>query len=193
MTQIGMNKLRMQRFSIALPQINTVTKASEKRPIAFLSESSSSSLQHCGTEVTSNDIVVYGHDVLHQRSASDCQIATMSVPTNDLPALCKTIIGNEFLEKPGNWLIRPDPVLMSRLRKLHKAVALTLRRMHLVRRALLSADRSKATVTSIVTDHGFWELGRFSVAYRALFGEAPSETLHRPPERTAINLTRRLA
>jgi len=54
---------------------------------------------------------------------------------------------------------------------------LTLRRMHLVRRALLQADPSKSTVTRIVTDHGFWELGRFSVSYRALFGESPSETL----------------
>jgi hypothetical protein len=31
----------------------------------------------------------------------------------------------------------------------------------------------------IVTDHGFWELGRFSVA---LFGESPSVTLRRPAE-----------
>src|SRR5262249_39288757 len=57
---------------------------------------------------------------------------------------------------------------------------LTLRRMHLVRRALLRADASSATVTRIATDHGFWELGRFSVAYRTLFGEPPSMTLHRP-------------
>jgi AraC-like DNA-binding protein len=57
---------------------------------------------------------------------------------------------------------------------------LTLRRMHVVRRALLHSDPSTATVTQIVTDHGFWELGRFSVAYRTLFGETPSETLRHP-------------
>jgi AraC-like DNA-binding protein len=57
---------------------------------------------------------------------------------------------------------------------------LTLRRMHLVRRALLHSDPSTATVTQIVTGHGFWELGRFSVAYRMLFGESPSETLRQP-------------
>jgi AraC-like DNA-binding protein len=62
---------------------------------------------------------------------------------------------------------------------------LTLRRMHLVRRALLRADPSNSTVTRIVTDHGFWELGRFSVAYRALFDETPSETLRRPQKHTA--------
>jgi AraC-like DNA-binding protein len=41
---------------------------------------------------------------------------------------------------------------------------LALRRMHVVQRALLHSDPSRSTVTQIVTDHGFWELGRFSVA-----------------------------
>ncbi|WP_051382585.1 helix-turn-helix domain-containing protein [Bradyrhizobium sp. Tv2a-2] len=62
---------------------------------------------------------------------------------------------------------------------------LTLRRMHLVRRALLGAEAKEASVTRIVTDHGFWELGRFSVAYRTIFGESPSETLRRPADRQA--------
>jgi len=67
---------------------------------------------------------------------------------------------------------------------------LSLRRMHLVRRALLRADPSTATVTRLATDHGFWELGRFSVAYRALFDESPSESLRRPPDDLRIFLNR---
>jgi len=67
---------------------------------------------------------------------------------------------------------------------------LTLRRMHLVRQALLRSDPSKATVTRIVTDQGFWELGRFSVAYRALFGEPPSRTLRRPAAEPEVYLNR---
>ena len=70
---------------------------------------------------------------------------------------------------------------------------LTLRRMHLAHCALLRADPSKSTVTRIVTNHGFWELGRFSVTYRELFGESPSETLRRPAEQTAIKLNRPLS
>ena len=65
-----------------------------------------------------------------------------------------------------------EHVGMGPIRYLH------LRRMHLVRRALLRAD-SSTTVTRIATDHGFWELGRFAVAYRELFGEVPSVTLKR--------------
>jgi AraC-like DNA-binding protein len=64
---------------------------------------------------------------------------------------------------------------------------LTLRRMHLAHRALRRADPVKSTVTRTVTNHGFWELGRFSVAYRALFGESPSETLRRPAEQLDVH------
>jgi AraC-like DNA-binding protein len=59
---------------------------------------------------------------------------------------------------------------------------LWLRRMHLARRALRRANAEKTTVTEIASDYGFWELGRFSVAYRALFGESPSTALRRPPD-----------
>lgn len=57
---------------------------------------------------------------------------------------------------------------------------LTLRRMDHVRCVLLCANASDTTVTRVAIEHGFCELGRFSVAYRFLFGESPSETLRRP-------------
>jgi AraC-like DNA-binding protein len=59
---------------------------------------------------------------------------------------------------------------------------LWLRRMQLARQALRRADPARATVTAIATDHGFWELGRFSVEYRGLFGEPPVATLRRPAQ-----------
>jgi len=56
---------------------------------------------------------------------------------------------------------------------------LWLRRMQLARQALVRADARIATVTQVATDFGFWELGRFSVQYKWLFGEPPSATLGR--------------
>jgi AraC-like DNA-binding protein len=276
--QVGMNTLRMQRFAVALPLVSTIEVTPDRKSIGFLIDDSSSGLQHCGLDVTPDDILVYGSDVVHQRSESNFRYGTMSVAAQDFPGLCETIIGGELRQNLLNSVVRPDPALMSRLLRLHRMVGqlghdtpellelpevrrslednlvrvmirclaegigtetttgvrrhhaivarfedflaahrdqplylteicagigvaertlraaceehlgmgpirfLTLRRMHLVHRALLTADASNSSVTRIVTDSGFWELGRFSVAYRILFGESPSETLRRPPQ-----------
>jgi AraC family ethanolamine operon transcriptional activator len=58
---------------------------------------------------------------------------------------------------------------------------LRILRLSQARRALLSADGDLVTVTEIATCFGFVELGRFSVEYRKIFGESPSQTLHHPP------------
>jgi len=59
---------------------------------------------------------------------------------------------------------------------------LQLRRLHMARRLLRAADADRESVTKIATRCGFWELGRFAVAYRHLFGESPSATLRRAPD-----------
>jgi AraC-like DNA-binding protein len=54
---------------------------------------------------------------------------------------------------------------------------LRLKNMSAARARLLDAGNRPTTVTQVALDQGFWELGRFSGAYRAMFGESPSETL----------------
>jgi AraC-like DNA-binding protein len=55
---------------------------------------------------------------------------------------------------------------------------LLVRRLHLARRALRQGTPA-TTVTDTAMRFGFWELGRFAVRYKSLFGEAPSTTLKR--------------
>ncbi len=56
------------------------------------------------------------------------------------------------------------------------------RRMNMARHALAKSDVVHTSVTEIATNYDFWELGRFSVAYHAMFGETPSATLRRPAD-----------
>ncbi len=60
---------------------------------------------------------------------------------------------------------------------------LKIRQLHQARHALRAADDGRATVTTVATFHGFFELGRFAGEYKALFGEAPSETLQKAKAR----------
>jgi AraC-like DNA-binding protein len=285
-TQVRMNRLWMQRFHINLPHVSTVKMMSGRVALGFLTDEHQPTMQHCGTEVSSNDIIVNDFDVLHQRFGADIRYGSMSLALDELHDACQTITGRQFAQLASKHYIRPGPDPMSRLLKLHGAVGLmartnpallektevvralehqlihlmvrcltegaaskvtygvrqhdlivarfeefleanpdqplylteicaaigvaertlrcaceehlgmgpirylTLRRMHLVRRALLRANPSIATVTQIVTDHGFWELGRFAVQYKALFGESPSVSLRRPLDEHQIFLNR---
>jgi AraC family transcriptional regulator, ethanolamine operon transcriptional activator len=57
---------------------------------------------------------------------------------------------------------------------------LKILRMNGARRGLRRADPSRATVLKVASQFGFWDMGRFAVEYRALFGESPSQTLRGP-------------
>ncbi|MEX1045384.1 MAG: helix-turn-helix domain-containing protein [Chthoniobacterales bacterium] len=63
------------------------------------------------------------------------------------------------------------------------------RRLSQVREVLLREDPLERRVTEIATEFGFSELGRFSVRYREMFGEKPSETLRRSAV-TKVSLAR---
>ena len=53
------------------------------------------------------------------------------------------------------------------------------RKLNKARLLLLHADPCEHKVTSVASDLGFTEFGRFSVRYRQMFGETPTQTLRR--------------
>jgi AraC-like DNA-binding protein len=81
--------------------------------------------------------------------------ATIGVPERTLRLCCAEFLG----VSPGRYHL--------------------LRRLNRARSALRRANPETSSVSEIARDHQFTELGRFAVAYRAIFGETPSSTLHR--------------
>ena len=57
---------------------------------------------------------------------------------------------------------------------------LQLRQLNKAYRTLRRADPEATQVGNVLTALGIWEFGRFSLRYRQLFGETPSETLRGP-------------
>lgn len=56
---------------------------------------------------------------------------------------------------------------------------LVAKRLNCARRLLLQSDPEQITVRQVAAKFGFWDYGRFAAKHRELFGELPSETLHR--------------
>lgn len=61
------------------------------------------------------------------------------------------------------------------------------RRMHAIHEALCSA-REGTTVTSVCSDYGVWDFGRFARQYRQLYGVLPSQDLRAPRRETELRL-----
>lgn len=109
-------------------------------------------------------------------------------PTRSYPKLVREV--EQYLDE------RPDrPVHISEIcsalnvsrRALHRAFDDVLgvgpvayfrrKRLHAVYSALRQAQGRPLMVTDVAMEHGFTDLGRFGQAYKALFGETPSQTL----------------
>jgi transcriptional regulator GlxA family with amidase domain len=100
--------------------------------------------------------------------AEQLALADLDEPLH-IPALCRALaVSERTLRKAFRRIHGLPPCRHLRMLRLSRA-----------RRALLSADCKRMTVTEIATCFGFVELGRFSVEYRKVFGESPSQTLSR--------------
>jgi AraC-like DNA-binding protein len=267
----------MQRGRENLPRIWLAAVKPGRAAIGFLADADQPAIRHRGADVAPGEIIVDDANAMHRRTEAACRWASMSLPPDDLAAAGHALAGRAVAMPTVSHLVRPGPVRMARLLRLHQTVAglaktkpealarpevvraleqqlvhamiacltegtvaergpaghhhaavvarleellaanheralylaeicaatsvsertlrvccyehlgmgpvhyLWLRRMHLARRALVRAGPAGPSVTEIATEFGFWELGRFSVAYRTLFGETPSASRRRPP------------
>lgn len=85
---------------------------------------------------------------------------------NDLAATAG--VAERTLREGFNRYLGISPRQYMQLRTLHRACT-----------ALASGHAEETTVARVATDLGIWDLGRFALRYRLLFGELPSNTLRR--------------
>ena len=101
------------------------------------------------------------------KKAEELALAEMDEPLH-ISAVCRALaVSERTLRKAFYESCGLPPCRRLRMLRLSEA-----------RRALLAADCRRVTVTQIATGFGFLELGRFSVEYRKVFDESPSQTLH---------------
>jgi AraC family ethanolamine operon transcriptional activator len=63
---------------------------------------------------------------------------------------------------------------------------LRFRRLARVRNALIALGPADTSVTDVAMEHGFWDLSRFAMQYKKLYGESPSDTLKAGRQRRPI-------
>lgn len=56
---------------------------------------------------------------------------------------------------------------------------LRIHRLNGVHKALMARGESKIRIMDVAADWGFWHMGHFTMSYRKMFGESPSETANR--------------
>ncbi len=86
-----------------------------------------------------------------------------------IPKLCMALgVSRRTLERAFDEVMSISPGHYLRVRALNMA-----------RDRLLRSPPTPGVVTRTAIDSGFWHMGRFSVSYRALFGERPIDTVGR--------------
>jgi AraC-like DNA-binding protein len=96
-------------------------------------------------------------------------LETISYKSLHLMDLCNALnVGLRTLYYAFNEFYGISPIKYLRLLRYAKA-----------RRDLVNSDPDRTTVTDIAAKWHFWHFGRFSVDYKSLYGESPSETLNK--------------
>jgi AraC-like DNA-binding protein len=121
--RVDLDRLSMQRFSDNLPRIAHSATASERAIISFRAEVGPP-LFASGAELHPSAIVRHTRrEEYHQRSSGSARFGTISLPVDDLAAVGEAMAKVDLTPPPDASLVAPSPSRMTRLQRLHAAVA----------------------------------------------------------------------
>jgi hypothetical protein len=124
LTQVGLNKVWMQRFHEKLPRVFASAIKPDRKVIGFLTSENQAAMRLSSMDVSPLVVIVRGRDEVHQRTEADSRFATMSLPTAELDAAYRALIGRELISPYSTYLMRLEHKVMSRPQELHTTAGL---------------------------------------------------------------------
>ena len=123
LTRVDLHRLWMQRSVEELPRITHASlSTSSRNPLFFLTDALQPNMHHTGMEVSPGTIVVYAAGAEHHhRTSAACRWGSMSLTTEALAEVGRTLVGRDLVPPAMTHLIKPDPAVMTRLLALHQA------------------------------------------------------------------------
>ena len=121
--RVDLHRLSLQRFSENLPRIAHSATRSERAIISFATELGPP-LSAGGAEMHPGTIVKHTRrEEYHQSSSGSARFGTVALPVDSLVAVGEAMAKVDLTPPPDASLVTPSPSRMTRLQRLHAAVA----------------------------------------------------------------------
>ncbi|HUB43466.1 MAG TPA: helix-turn-helix domain-containing protein [Acetobacteraceae bacterium] len=122
LARIDLPRILMQRFWQSLPAVVHV-KIDPRPALIFLSDAQQSPFVHSGASLGPEEICCPAlGDEHHVRYPAGGTLSSCSMTAADLAFFGRMLTGRELHAPPANRVIRPQPNLMSRLRRVHSEI-----------------------------------------------------------------------
>jgi AraC-like DNA-binding protein len=123
LAQIKLDSLWMQHGQFSLPAVVHSVVPADRRMFFLQFDAAQAPIVHSGTQVAPDEIVCYPLDSEHHyRTSTSYRCGGMSLTEVDFTAYEQALLGHAQPAPSAIRVVRPQPHLMSRLLKLHKAV-----------------------------------------------------------------------
>jgi hypothetical protein len=122
LTRIDLPQVSLQAGRETLPRVGRGTVGAERTAIYFLIGANQAGGRHCGAVVSPGDIVVNAAgSTYHHQTSAGCHWGDLSLSPEVFAAAGTTLAGRDPTPPDLPQILRPRPLLMSRLVSLHRA------------------------------------------------------------------------
>lgn len=122
LTQIRLNKIWMTRGEERLAGVLSGSMGPDRVMVGFHTDAGLRPVHHCGTELSSDVLIVNNSDLMHRRTGAAGHWGSISLTRDELASAGKTLCGRALDVASMAGLVRANPTLMARLLYLHQRI-----------------------------------------------------------------------